>query len=52
MAEETTEKTHTCPGCGSESTESPGTCCGAERREKCSKCGHTHKEKGGCGGCA
>lgn len=31
-------KTYVCQSCGSESKETPGMCCGAERGEKCSDC--------------
>ena len=28
------DKTYVCAGCSSESTGTPGTCCGGERKEK------------------
>lgn len=32
------EKTYKCSDCDSESTGEAGECCGAERKETCSKC--------------
>lgn len=53
MENQTQKKKFICKSCGSESSETPGTCCGAEREEKkeskmCEMCGHEHKADGSC----
>jgi len=54
MNNQTEEKKYVCKSCGSESSGTPGTCCGGEREEKkeeaktCKMCGHEHKADGVC----
>lgn len=53
MNNQTQEKKFVCKSCGSESSKTPGTCCGADRDEKkaveaCKMCHHEHKADGTC----
>jgi len=51
--EDKKEESFKCKMCGSKSTDTPGVCCGGERKPaggemKCEACEHKHKEDGSC----
>ena len=46
---EEVNKEYKCNSCGSTSVDTPGMCCGGERKEVCKTCGEARKEDGTCG---